>query len=104
MEAEETSGPFFAFVVRMMPAKIPFFQEFTELHAALGLPYKSDFTEINLFHYEDAKSCLEHIKPYRTNFYQIFFIHHSDLTGNYNDTNIHFSSGHAYLFLHARAS
>lgn len=83
----------------MNPTKtrIPFFQEFGALHAAFGLHYKEEFREINLFRYEDAKSCTVDIPPYRNNFYQIFFIHHSDLTGNYNDNRLHFTPKNAYL-------
>jgi AraC family transcriptional regulator, transcriptional activator of pobA len=78
--------------------KIPFFKEFPQLYAAFGIPYKSAFSEINLFHYEDAKSCTVAIPPYRNNFYQIFFLHHSQLSGNYNDTNICFELERSYLF------
>jgi AraC family transcriptional regulator, transcriptional activator of pobA len=77
--------------------KIPFFKEFSELHKALGLDYTSHFKDINLFHYEDAKACTDDTPPYRNDFYQIFFIHHSELTGNYNDTHIHFTATHSYL-------
>jgi AraC family transcriptional regulator, transcriptional activator of pobA len=78
--------------------KIPFFKEFPQLYAAFGIPYKSAFPEINLFNYEDAKSCTMAIPPYRNNFYQIFFLHHSQLSGNYNDTNICFEPERSYLF------
>jgi hypothetical protein len=66
--------------------KIPFIKEFPQLYAGFGIPYISAFTEIDLFHYENAKSCTVAIPPYRTNFYQIFFLHHSQLSGNYNLT------------------
>jgi AraC family transcriptional activator of pobA len=78
--------------------KIPFFKQFSEIYAALGISYKSAFTEINLFHYEDAKSCTEATPPYRNNFYQVFFLHHSQLSGNYNDTHISFLPQCSYLF------
>src|SRR5471030_369603 len=78
--------------------KIPFLKEFPDLYAAFGIPYKSAFSDINLFHYEDAKSCTEATQPYRTNFYQIFFLHDSQLSGNYNDTHINFEPRNSYLF------
>lgn len=77
--------------------RIPFFQEFGPLHAAFGLPYKEEFKDINLFRYEDARSCTMDIPPYRNGFYQIFFIHHTDLTGNYNDNRLHFIPKNHYL-------
>lgn len=77
--------------------KIPFFQEFGPLHAAFGLYYKEVFKDINLFRYEDAGSCTMDIAPYRNDFYQIFFIHHTNLTGNYNDNHLHFTSKNHYL-------
>jgi AraC family transcriptional regulator, transcriptional activator of pobA len=76
---------------------IPFFREFSELHKALGLDYTSYFKDINLFRYEDARACIDDTPPYRNDFYQIFFIRQSELTGNYNDTHIHFLPTHSYL-------
>lgn len=78
--------------------KIPLFREFSEIHKALGLPYKSDFSEINLFNYQDSNSCSDKIEPYRINFYQFFFIYNSEFTGNYNNTTITFLPQHSYLF------
>ena len=79
-------------------SNIPVFKEFPDIYSALSIPYKSAFTEINLFHYEDAKSCTEATPPYRNAFYQVFFLHHSKLSGNYNDTRISFDPGSYYLF------
>jgi len=79
-------------------ARIPLFKEFSEIHAALGIPYKSDFTELNLFNYNDVESCSDKIEPYRINFYQFFFIYNSEFTGNYNNTTISFLPGNSYLF------
>ena len=78
--------------------RIPHFKEFAEIHAALGLKYKSPYSDIDLFSYDEATDCHDIIPPYRTSFYQIFFIHDSNLTGNYNDTQLHFSRKHSYLF------
>ena len=78
--------------------RIPFYKEFNEIHTALGLPYTATFEEINLFDYANSMNCIDGIGPYRTAFYQVFFIHHSDLTGIYNDTPIHFSGTNEYLF------
>jgi len=67
--------------------RIPHFKEFAEIHAALGLKYKSPYSDIDLFSYDEAGDCHDIIPPYRTSFYQIFFI-----------TQLHFSPKHSYLF------